>query len=813
MIAQVIVNHNSRETDKPFDYLIPEELEGQIGVGNRVIVPFGRGNKQKEAYIIKINQTSKAQKLKSIISVAEGGKVFDEKMLKLVFWMRERYLCKFIDVIHSIVPAGISAEPEEWLTLKCNAIDIRSEQQKKIVSILKDNEGSMEINYFLQFFENNIHQTLSKLISSGVIEKEYKDPQNVKDKKLRVAELAIEEDDAYEVIEDLFKRRAHSQAKMLEILLSNEFVSVSDLVRFSQGSYNAVSALVKKGYINLKNIVILREPVSTLESVSKSEFEYTDEQKKVINRIDEHIENEKYAPLLLWGVTGSGKTEVYMNAIEKVLKKGKKAIVLVPEISLTPQLVNRFRNRFSNRIALFHSGLSLGEKYDQWKKMRDGKADIVIGARSAVFAPFDNIGIIIMDEEHETTYKSEMPPRYSTKEVARFRAMTDNAILLLASATPDIKSFYQANNGELELLTMKKRTNEKKLPEVMVVDMREELEDGNKSIFSRLLAGEINKNLENKEQTILFLNRRGFSTFVSCRSCGYVAKCPSCNISLTYHKYDDSLRCHYCGYTHKNYSVCPECGSKYIRYFGGGTQKVEEEIKKLFPEASTIRMDVDTTGRKFAHEKILNEFEKKKIDILIGTQMVAKGLDFENVTLVGVVSADVTLNIDDYSSSERSFSLLEQVSGRAGRGEKSGRAIIQTYAPEHLAIQCVKKHNYEEFYNSEILMRKAMWYPPFCDIILVGFSSVSETLVQQSAKFFKKQLEGIKKLSQKVQILGPVPSGISKIKNKYRWQLVIKCENQEELNVILEDAKNSCLDNKLYNKVIITIDKNPNMII
>ena len=501
-----------------------------------------------------------------------------------------------------------------------------------------------------------------------------------------------------------------------------------------------------------------------------------------------------------------------MNAIDKVVKSGKQAIMLVPEISLTPQIMDRFISRFNDRVAVFHSGLSLGEKYDEWKKMRDGKADIVIGARSAVFAPFDNIGIIIIDEEHELSYKSEMLPRYDTKEVSKFRAIKNNSTLIYASATPDIRTYYKAMDNKINLLELKTRANKRPIPDVSIVDMRDELSNGNKSIFSKKLLLEIEKNLMNKEQTILFLNRRGFSTFVSCRSCGFVASCPNCNISLTYHKYNNTLRCHYCGHTVKNYILCPKCNSKYIRYFGGGTQKIEEEIKTYFPQATTIRMDVDTTSGQNSHEKLLYEFSKNKTDILIGTQMVAKGLDFPDVTLVGVVSADTMLNIEDYKSAERSFDLLEQVSGRAGRADKKGRAIIQTYSPEHNAVLFASRHEYLEFYKNEIEFRKKMNYPPFCEMISVLFTGTYESAVSQCSRFFAREIQDIKNIDKSIRILGPVPCAISKIKNKFRWRILIKCENADKLTDKLSSAVLECSKNKNFEKVIIVIDKNPNNI-
>lgn len=813
MIAQVIVNHSSKAVDKLYDYHVPETLEDKISVGCRITVPFGRGNQEKEAYVFKLSEKTKAALLKDVISVVDSMPVFDDKMLRLIYWMRERYLCSYIDILRAVVPAGTAANPDEWIVIADSAVPMRSKTQKKILQILEENGRACEINYFLQFFDTNIKAHIAKMCEAGILKKEYREAAKVKDKLIRVASLNIDETDLADNIDNLNKNRAYAQAKIVEILAGNEFIAVSDLVKFANCSYNAVTMLERKGLISLKNIAVERQPESFLDIEPDIPPELNEEQKNAVRKISHLIDEKKNSTAVLHGVTGSGKTEVFMHAIQKVIDDGRQAIVLVPEISLTPQTVSRFTRRFGKRIAVLHSALSLGERYDQWKRIKNGGADIVIGARSAIFAPCSNIGIIIMDEEHEQTYKSEMSPRYETHEVANFRAVQNNAVLLLASATPSVNSYYRAKKGEYLLLELKKRANAGAMPDVAVVDMRKELEEGNKSIFSRRLAEEIEKNLKNRQQTILFLNRRGFSTFVSCRSCGYVAKCPSCSISLTYHKFSNSLKCHYCGYTHSNYDECPVCHSKYIRYFGGGTQRVEEEIHKLFPGATTIRMDVDTTGIKYAHEKILNDFEKKKIDILIGTQMVAKGLDFENITLVGVISADVMLNLGDFRAGERSFSVLEQVTGRAGRAQKSGRAVIQTYSPKNYSILCTKKHDYVEFFNAEISMRNAMWYPPFCEMVLIMFASVNEGITGKAAKFFAKQIEGIGELEQRIQILGPIPSALSKINNKYRWQLVIKCENSDGLNVILEEARNACLNNAIYKRVSVIIDKNPNGIV
>lgn len=740
MIAEIIVDHRSKTVDKPFDYLIPENLEGKIVIGSMVTVPFSKGNTEIQGFCIGLKESSPAKGLKEITELTDRPRAFDELMLETIKWMREKYLACYIDIIRAVAP-------------------VRSE---------------------------------------------------ITAKTRKFARLLISSEQALEEAERCFKR-APVQAEILTLLSREAQLSLADLKELSGGSQSAVSSLVKKGFAEVFDMETERDPLSGKSIEHSDKLMPTFEQKNAIERINHSVENDGNSVFLLHGVTGSGKTEVFMQSIEFAVKNGKTALVLVPEISLTPQMVMRFVSRFDDKIAVLHSGMSLGERYDQWRRIQDGGASIVIGARSAVFAPLKNIGVIIVDEEHSETYKSEMVPRYHAREVAIKRASQYGAAVILASATPSVESMYKARTGVYELITMKKRYNENIMPDVRIVDMRAELESGNRSMFSGELRAEITKNLENGEQTILFLNRRGFSTFVSCRKCGYVVKCPNCSISLTYHRYDNRLKCHYCGYERGNYSTCPQCASKYIRYFGGGTQKVEEEIRKTFPEASVLRMDVDTTSRKQSHERLIEQFEKEKTDILIGTQMVAKGLDFENVTLVGVISADTMLHIDDFRSEERTFAMLEQVAGRAGRGKKAGRAVIQTYTPDSDAVKLVKTHDYTAFYEAEIIKRKLMWYPPYSDIVCVIFSGSSPTLVNQAARYFLKQFTEADKTGIKTQILGPVKSAVAKMNNKYRYRIIIKCDDADKLNDSLTAADSECRKHKNYGTVSIVTDKNPNM--
>ena len=810
MIAKVIVDNKSKQVDKPFDYLVPPDMEDVIGIGSRVLVPFGQANRTLEGFCMGLSETSEAENLKPVIRLANDIRAFDQDMLKVIEWMHKKYLTPYLDIIHTIVPAGTAVKSHEWIVLE-NETEEKSEIRKSIIAFLKANDNAVEYAALKEHIGRDIKNQVREMIANGTLRRENRQSVGVRDKKQRCVRLKVTADEAFEEIERLPKT-ATVQAAMLEYLAGSEYVTVTELFENAGGGTASLNTLCKKGLAEIFETVVYRDPFANRLYERSEKMTPTAEQQKAIDAINASVKSGDGKKFLLHGVTGSGKTEVFMQSIEYALSLGKTAVVLVPEISLTPQAVSRFKSRFGDNVAIFHSALSQGERYDQWKRIKMGGADIVIGARSAIFTPLKNIGIIIMDEEHSDTYKSEMSPRYHAREVAAYRATQSGAALVLASATPGIESFYKAQSGEYELLTMQKRYNNNIMPEIHIVDMRAELARGNKNMLSGRLYNEIKANLEKGEQTILFLNRRGFSSFVSCRTCGYVPECENCNISLTYHKFINRLKCHYCGFERDNYTVCPVCGSKYIRYFGGGTQRVEEEIHRLFPDATTIRMDMDTTGKKQSHEKILETFEKKKIDLLIGTQMVAKGLDFENVTLVGVITADTMLHLNDYRSAERTFALLEQVSGRAGRGSKLGRAVIQTYTPEHEAVSLVKAHDYESFYESEIPERELMWYPPYCSMIAVYFTSEDEGKTAQSSRYFAQQVGGIKEMGQKVQVLGPIPCAVSRIKNKYRYQIIFKCEDDEQLGEILAAAEMKTRENKDYEGVSIVIDKSPGMI-
>ena len=597
--------------------------------------------------------------------------------------------------------------------------------------------------------------------------------------------------------------KSEKQIRVVKFLIENEGIRISDLELITDVNRGIIKTLEKNGHLEIVEEKVERNPFINRKINRDRPLKLTEEQQIAYDKIKE----SNYKEFLLFGVTGSGKTEIYLQLIQNVLDKGKTAIVLVPEISLTPQMTDRFLARFGDIIAVLHSKLSIGERYDQWQKIKQGKSKIVIGARSAIFAPIQDLGIIIIDEEHDSSYKSDMAPRFNAKEIARYLAKENNIPLVLGSATPEINTYYQAKTDKMELIKLSKRANKSNLPDIEIVDLKQELANGNRSILSEKLYQSIKQNIEDKKQTILFLNRRGFSTFVMCRECGYTAKCKRCNISLTYHQKENKLKCHYCGYEIENLKLCPKCNSKKIKYFGAGTQKIEDFIQKEFPKATTIRMDIDTVSKKNSHEEILNQFKNENIDILIGTQMVVKGHHFPNVTLVGVVSADTALNSGDYRSNERTFDLLVQVAGRAGRENLPGKVIMQTYSPEDFCIECSKNQDYELFYETEIALRKQLKYPPFCDIIMFAISSADKEEVIKSANNLYKLL--CENNTGDMLIFKPVPAPIDKIKNRYRWRIIAKCKlSSNIINMINNTLEKYYKLN--FKKTKITVDTNPN---
>ena len=703
------------------------------------------------------------------------------------------------------VPFGRLKEAQEGFII---GIKDKSEYEiKDILKVLTDSpidSEKIELSRLMaRKYFCNISDCIKLMLPPGTTTTNFEN--RIKEKSARFVYLLKSEDEINEDIENKILK-SDKQIRILKFLIENDEVSTVDLETFTETTSANIKTLENKGYIEVLEKQVDRNPFSNKNIEKTYNLTLTNEQQEAFDEINEKIINNEFSEFLIFGVTGSGKTEIYLQLIGEVIKKNKVAIVLVPEISLTPQMVERFIARFGEeKIAVLHSKLSVGERFDQWKKIDSGKVNIVIGARSAIFAPIKNLGLIIIDEEHDSSYKSDKSPRYNAKEIANFLAKRNNIPLVLGSATPDITTYYNALNDKINLISLTKRANNSKLPNVEIVDLKEELANGNRSMLSRRLFSAIESNLNRKKQTILFLNRRGYSTFVMCRDCGYTVKCNKCNVTMTYHSDDNRLKCHYCGYERKNVTVCPECGSKNIRYFGTGTEKLEAEIHKIFPSASTIRMDVDTVTKKNSHEMILDKFKNENIDILIGTQMVVKGHHFPNVTLVGVIAADSSLFIDDYRSNERTFQILTQVAGRAGREGDDGQVIIQTYNPENFAIECSKLQNYQMFYDEEIKFREMLKYPPFCDIIKIdindtSINSVSKISMQIYQNLLKQNTEN------RMIVYQPMPSPIDKIKNRYRWRIIGRCRFS---NKIIDMVNNSIQGIK-SKTVRITIDINPN---
>lgn len=730
LYAEVILNSEALEIDRPFTYKVPIELQEKVKVGQIVKVPFGMGNKKSEGFILSLkseNEVDITFRVKKILTILTTDAVIDDDNINLINFLREKYLCKYIDAFRLLIPVGIMKGAK---SKSKKVIVFRSDD----LSSIQKSEGYVDIIEFLK--NNSGRYTKSELINNYSIS-QYKLNKLI-EKKL----LIVEEETVF---------------------------------RYNNRTYTV-----------------------------DSQKELTFEQKKVLYEYSNSSNNL----FLLKGVTGSGKTEVYMRIVEDTLAKGNSAIVLVPEISLTPQMIERFKGRFGRDVALFHSKLSDGERFDEWYRVKEGKAKLIVGARSAIFLPAKNLGVIIIDEEHENTYKSEQNPKYQTKEVAEFLSEQKGCKVILGSATPTIETYYRSLIGELDLLELNSRVDDKDMPPMKVVDMRDELRSGNVSLFSRELYKEIQEKLSKGEQIILFLNRRGFSTFVSCRSCGYVFKCEECDISMTYHK-NGLLVCHYCGNTKREPKKCPKCDSKYVKFFGAGTQRVEEEVRKYFKNARVLRMDVDTTREKDSYEKIYNTFKEGKADILIGTQMISKGLDFKNVTLVGILAADMSINIPDYRAAERTFQIITQVAGRAGRGNVQGNVIIQTYTPEHYSLQYAVNYDYEGFYEKEFTVRALMKYPPFGKILLINATSKKEDLLKGFMHKISNVIKPLVEMAEEVDILGPIPCMISKVKENYRWQIVIKGEFNSEFakkikELLYDENKN------VYNDIRISMDINPN---
>ena len=809
MIANVMLTDVSHSISQSFDYLIPKDLEHIVKPGLRVLVPFGVHNTTAEALVLAIKDTSEFSRLKSVTKVLGTTPICTEELLNLCGWMQKRYFSSFQQAYKLIKPPQLGTKIRKWLILKQETTEQKlTPTQTLVFEKLRELDGIAELEELeAELHKKGLIRTAVALADLGLLEVKEEIGDSISFVYVRKAHLVPDLEEGYALADDLRSRRATVQADMVLALCENGDMVTSDLISVTDGNYTSLNALKDKDIVHIYREQKERAVYQKDTYASSSAYTPTDEQKPIIDHLNKLILHQQHEKILLRGVTGSGKTEVFLQAIATCLQRGRQAIMLVPEISLTPQMVERFVSRFGNSVAVMHSGLSQGERFDQWHKMKNGEVSVVVGARSAVFAPFDNIGIIILDEEHETSYKSEIAPRYHAREVAMWRGQKHGAPVLMASATPSVSSYYHATQGRYQLFEMHKRYNDNTLPEARICDMRSELLDyHNTSPISIRLQDELRRNLEKKEKSILFLNRRGYNTFVSCRECGYVMECDNCSISMTYHRKTDQLVCHYCGETKDNITVCPECGSKYVKFFGTGTQKIEDELQTLFPDAKILRMDFDTTSGKGGHELILNRFRGGEADILLGTQMVTKGLDFPEVTLVGVLAADASLNVDDFRASERCFSLITQVCGRAGRGDLEGRAVIQTYQPDNATIQFAKNQSYTDFYENEIKYRKRMHYPPFCDIVYILVSGEDQALVAQEIENISAFLKNNDSSGAITTMLGPSPAPIEKIKNNYRYRILIKTPQVRNLFPLLHQISESHNHSKTKNSLVIDIN-------
>lgn len=795
-IAKVIVDVPTRELNQSFDYLIPERLKDIVTTGMRVIVPFGP--RKIMGFVVGLTSSSSFDKLKEITDVLDLIPVLTEELLQLGKWLADQTLSLYVTTYQAMLPHVLKATYKKELVRNTN--NRLSDELEALFA------GRASIPYD-KFIHSKVQlKQLQKAVQTGDLTVNYVVKSKARKKYTTMIQPKNERHHLEESLLHLHKN-ATSQRRVVQFFIDHpEAIEQSLLYKKTGTNRSIVKALIEKSILEEYKIEVYRNPYD--QPFSKTvPLQLTDEQALAIRPIKEQIAKNNHDVFLLHGVTGSGKTEIYLQAIDDVIQRGEEAIVLVPEISLTPQMVKRFKGRFASNVAVLHSGLSNGEKYDEWRKVFRKEVQVVVGARSAIFAPFENIGLMIIDEEHETSYKQEDQPRYHARDVAIKRGRYHKCPVILGSATPTLESYARAKKGVYQLATLTKRTNDKEMPKVEIVDMREELHAGNRTMFSRKLKNKIERAIEQNEQIVLLLNRRGYSTFVMCRDCGHVTECPHCDIALTYHKQNNQLKCHYCSYEEPMPVICPACDSDLIRYFGTGTQRVEEALTKLIPQARILRMDVDTTRKKGAHERLLTQFENQQADILLGTQMIAKGLDFKNVTLVGVLTADSMLHLPDFRSSEKTFQLLTQVSGRAGRHDLLGEVIIQTYTPDHYSIQLASTYRFTQFFNQEMKMRKAYRYPPYVFLALLTISHPNRIKAIQVAQKITKLLDAC--VQEDTIVLGPTPSPIARIKDRYRYQCMLKYKDEPHLRTNIKKIIQQFHDDMQKDDLQIKVDLQP----
>ncbi|MBQ5590624.1 MAG: primosomal protein N' [Clostridia bacterium] len=815
LIVSVYVEKTTLDFDKPFSYSVPFDMCENVKIGQRVLVPFGKGNRKRQGVVVEINEskTLENEKIKPIFDIIDDEPVITDEMLKLAQFISDRCFSTFYESLRLMLPLGINVKVVKSFVLKKKYEDIDfkslSKDEHLIIDCINNSKGEIKTKKLLEILGADDEKVFTRLIEENIIETKENAVRRVSDASMRMVTLNEDFDE-----QDLIKYTV-KQKQVVSFLKECQTASVKEVAYFTGVSPTTVSTMIKQGKLTEFEAEVLRSPYEISNEGEMTEISLTDEQQKAFSLIKSDMKSKEGKIGLLFGVTGSGKTQVFLRAIDECINAGKGAIVMVPEIALTPQTMSIFSKRYGRKIAIFHSAMSLGARMDEWKRVKSGDATIAIGTRSAVFAPVKNLGLIIMDEEQEHTYKSEASPRFHARDVAKFRSKYHNCLFMMASATPSVETYSLAKSGFYSLYTLKNRYGSVTLPQVYTANMRQQYQNGNFGIFSDTLVNALADTFNDKKQAIILLNRRGYQVVVTCSNCGQVKQCPNCSISMTYHTANNRMMCHYCGYSEEYSAKCSSCGEDNVRLSGFGTQKAQEELSMLFPNMRILRMDADTTMTRNSHEKKLTAFKNGEYDVMIGTQMVAKGLDFPNVTLVGVLNADQLLYGNDFRGYEKTFSLLTQVIGRSGRSEE-GIAVIQTISPENEIISLSCAQDYEEFYETEILQRKILKYPPYCDLCVVGFSGVSKEKTEETAQEFfdefKQHIETDYK-DLKVIILGPSPCNIPKVNNRYRYRLIIKCKNNKRLRELITNllVKSSRLSK--YRNISVFADMNPENII
>ncbi len=786
--------------DKLYSYKVPHNFS--LSIGCRVLVHFGKGNLKKQGMVFEITE-EETDKLKPVLSVIDKTPVLNHEAIKMCEYMHETVFCSYYDAVNIMLPTGITHRLINFYSANEDfvSLSLLSDTQKEIYDFLRKKGETKESDILERF--SVAQEVLTSMTESEALIKNSETKQKISDATQKWVRLS---DDYLSV------KITPRQKEVVDLLSDIETASVKEIRYFTGVSLSVIENLIKKSVLISFEKQVYRKPYKSNNKINNNDIILTDEQDKAYCGLINDYENPEGKVSLLYGVTGSGKTQVFLKLVDRVSRDGKGVIVMVPEIALTPQMINIFASRYGDKIAVFHSAMSGGQRMDEWKRIKNGDAIIAIGTRSAIFAPFEDLGLIIIDEEQEHTYKSEKSPRFHTRDLAKFRTAYHKGLLCLASATPSVESYTKAKSGKYSLYTLKNRYGEAKLPPVTVVDMKKEILNGNSGSISTVLYNDLKATLDSKKQAIILLNRRGHNTYISCANCGYVATCPNCSISMTYHSANNRLMCHYCGHSVAIDNKCPECEKEHLKFLGLGTQKAEEELKALFPKARVLRLDADSTISRDSYSKYLSDFARGEYDILLGTQMVAKGLDFPNVTLVGVIGADGALYSEDFKSFERTFSLLTQVVGRAGRGENEGKAVIQTVSPDNNIIELAKLQDYDGFYNNEILTRQLMTYPPYCDICYVCTQSAfrDEALAAINGIFDNiREMLNDEYKDIKLIILGPTASAIAKVNNRYRFRMMIKCKNNKNFRNMLKKA----LDIKLKKDVSVSVDFNPETVI